>query len=356
MSVRAPLLIAFLGLAVAPPAAAGAQEPPRQTVTAAFSTTEPGAATGARVDIQIRNPQDPNAKPHALQQLVIAYPESSLFDFTVPETCTASDAELQSEGAAACPPGSVVARGRLDTDTGSPGGFPRYVENELTTFNGGDGVLVTLAESKSNPPTRVVGRSRVQGSTLTTDISPVPGAPPPEPFTAYRRLQLAGSPLTKGGKAYLTAPPVCPASGAWAFALTFVYRDGVTQKATARTPCRRAGEPAFPVPAADPPPGNEDNPRFEEPRALAPPRVRVSGVPRRCVRRSFVLRVAVTAEARLRHAVVELDGRRIRLARRAPFRVRVPVRALGRGRHLLDVVARDRAGDLGAAIARFRRC
>jgi hypothetical protein len=250
----------------------------------------------------------------------------------------------------------VVARGRLDTDTGSPGGFPRYVENDLTTFNGGDGELVTLAESKGSPQTRVVGRSRIRGSTLTTDISPVPGNPPPDPFTAYRRLTLAGSPMTKAGSAYLTTPPTCPPSGAWTFTMTLTYRDGVEQTATARTPCRRAGEPAFAAPGPEPPPGNEDDPPFAEPRATRPPRVRVSGVPRRCVRGSFVLRVRATAEARLRHVVVELDGRRIRVARRGTFRVRVRVARLARGRHRLDVTARDRAGDLGAATARFRRC
>ena len=360
MNVRAPRLIALalsFAFAFAAQPVAAAQEPPRQTAAFGFTSTDPGSSTGAQLDVQIRDPQDPNAKPRTLQRIVLAYPQSTLFDFTVPERCDASDADLQSQGAAACPPRSIVARGRLDTDTGSPGGFPRYVENDLTTFNAGDGELVTLAESKGEPRTRMVGRSRVQGSTVSIDFPAVPGNPPPEPFLAYRRFALGGGPIAGGGRAYLTTPPTCPSIGAWTGSMEFVYRDGVTQKATVRTPCRRAGEPAFRAPVASVPPPDDDPP-FEEPRAAEPPQVRVTGAPRggRCVRRSFVLRVAVTSEAPLRHATVELDGKRLRVARRAPFRVRVSVRRLSRGRHLIDVLARDRSGDLGARSVRFRRC
>ena len=349
--MRVAGVVAAALLVVSP--AAAAQEPPRQSASSSFTTIEPGAPTGGRLDVQVRDPADPNAKPRTLSRLVVEYPEGARFDFTVPETCTATDAELMQEGAAACPPGSAVADGTLRTDNGSPG-EGRYTDNTLTTFSAGQGELVTLAESRE-PPTRVVSRSPVQGSKVTLDYPAVPASPPPEPFLAYTRLQLNGFRLVKGDTAFLTTPPSCPAEGAWRGALTFTYRDGVTQRVETRSPCRRSGEPAFAVPAP-PGAGPGDDAPFEELRDAAAPAVRLGALPRRCVRRAFLVRVAARGETALRHVIVQVDGRRVALRRSATFRVRIPAARLQRGRHRIDVLARDRAGDLGGATARFRRC
>ena len=344
-------LALLLALAVVP--AAAAQQ--RQTATAGFTTTEPGAAAGTAIDVQVRG-ADANAKPPTLQRLIIDYPEGTGLDFTVPQTCRASDADLEAQGEQACPPGSVVSRGRLDTDSGSPGGVPRHVENRLTTFNGdGSGELITLAES-DNPQTRVVSRAYVQGRRVVIEFPALPGNPPPDPYLAYRRFALAGTPITKEGRAFVTTPTACPSGGAWVTGLTFVYRDGAEQKLAPRSACRRPGEPAFSGGAGVGGGTLQDDPPFEEPTEAAAPRVTMTGVPRRCVRRSFLVRVRITAQAPLRHAVVEVNGRRVALRRTRSFRVRVPVRRLERGRHLLEVVARDTSGDLGAATRRFRRC
>jgi len=351
MRLAGPIAVALL--VAAPLAAAQQQEQPRQAVSIGFGTTEPGAAAGGHLNVEIRDPADPDAKPPTLAQIVIDYPEGTQFDFSVPEHCGASDAELMRDGAAACPPGSLVARGALQTDNGSPGGFPRYTDNALTTFVSGEGQLVTLAESQ-DPQTRVVSRSRIEGRRATLDYPLVPSPTPPEPYLSYRSVRLESLRVVRDGRAFVTTPTAC-ATGAWRGTMTFTYRDGVIQRVPTSVPCRTVSEPPFA--AAGPGSGDAvDDPPFVEPRDADPPRVRVSGVPRRCVKRSFVVRVRVTAESPLRHAVVEVDGRRVALRRSGTFRVRVPVRRLGRGRHLLEVVARDRAGDLGAATKRFRRC
>lgn len=339
-------------LLLAAPAVHAQQQPQRQIVSSTFTTTEPGAATGGRLDVQIRHPSNPDAKPPALAQIVIDHPEGTRFDLSVPETCTATDAQLVEQGAAACPPGSKVADGALRTDNGSPGGPPRYTDNTLTTFVSGPEELVTVAESKE-PPTRVVSRSPVQGGRVTLSYPPVP-VPGEEPFLAYTRLQLTGLGVVRDGRAYLRTPEACPQSGAWSGTMTFTYRDGVTQRVETRSPCRRGSEPAFSLPPAAG--GIADDPAFDEPRDAAAPTVRLSAPPRRCVRRAFLLRVAVRNESPLRHVVVEVDGRRVALRRASAFRVRVPVAGLRRGRHRIDVLARDRDGDLGGATARFRRC
>jgi hypothetical protein len=353
MRLAAAIVLALLAAAPYAGARQQEQEPPRQAVSIGFGTTEPNAPAAGHLALEVRDPADPEAKPPSLAQVVVEYPEGTRFDFGVPEHCTASDAELMRDGEAACPPGSVVARGALQTDNGSPGGFPRHTDNVLTTFAAGEGQLVTLAESQ-DPETRVVSRPRIEGRRATFTFPAVPTPTPPDPFLAYRSLRLTSLRVVRGDRAFARTPEACP-DGRWRGSMTFTYRDGVTQQVPTSVPCRTPSEPPF---AAGGPGSGEavDDPPFLEPRDADAPEVRLRGVPRRCVRRSFVVRVRIAAETPLRHAVVEVDGRRVALRRSGTFRVRVPVRRLRRGRHLLEVVARDRAGDLGAASRRFRRC
>jgi YVTN family beta-propeller protein len=86
------------------------------------------------------------------------------------------------------------------------------------------------------------------------------------------------------------------------------------------------------------------------------PTVRVSGVPQRCRRRAFRVRVDIADQSSLRHARVSVAGRRLRQTSRRSFRVRVPVRSLRRGGHRLRVRAVDSAGNRTTRTARFSRC
>ena len=87
------------------------------------------------------------------------------------------------------------------------------------------------------------------------------------------------------------------------------------------------------------------------PAARLLPRVRIAGVPRRCVRRQFTARIVVTAEG-LRRLTVRLDGRRVRSGRR----VRVRVGRLRPGRHHLRATVVDGAGVVATARVGFSRC
>jgi DNA-binding beta-propeller fold protein YncE len=95
-----------------------------------------------------------------------------------------------------------------------------------------------------------------------------------------------------------------------------------------------------------PPPGVRDRVR---------PHVSVRGMPRRCRRSAFTVRVRIREQA-LRAADVRLDSRRLRRTRRKSFRVRVPVRGLRPGTHRLRVRAIDAAGNRTIRTLRFRRC
>jgi hypothetical protein len=316
-----------LGLLAAAPLSAGSQEPAptRAEATLTFSETRPGMPTTSTIDIRWRDPHNPAAKPPSVARMVFRFAPGTRFDTTVPLHCKASNAELMARGKEACPAGSRIAAGELLTDNGSPVGVPpRETLNEYTSFSNGD-ELIGLAESAS-PPTRVVGRSRLEDGVITGEVPFVPGGPPDNAL-AFKRLRLSGLPIPGRSGAYLTTPPECPPDGQWRNVLEFTYRDGVTERIVSPTPCTPAAAPAA---------------------TAAPAPLRLHRVPRRrCVRRSFVVRVVGGASA----VTLRLDGRRLRRALRTPARVRVRVARLRPGRHVLTV----RAGDESHRRA-FRVC
>lgn len=208
----------------------------RQRVKLELTTVRPGVPTGSKLAIKWRNPDDPEAKPPAVQRIRIRYARGTRVDQSVPARCTATDAELMAFGKSACPDGSQVAFGSVRTDTGSPGVLPRFVDNELTNFNGADGELIGLAESE-DPETRVVSRPKLGRRTITIDVPAIPGGPP-DFVTAFERLRLKGAELTSGDRAFMTTPQRCRPSGRWTARFKFLYRDGLTQRETVTTPCR----------------------------------------------------------------------------------------------------------------------
>jgi hypothetical protein len=323
MRVRAVVILGLFLLGIAP-LGAGSQEraPTRTVATLTFSETRPGVPTNSTIDITWRNPADPAAKPPSVAKMVFRYARGARFDITVPVHCKASNAELMARGKEACPAASRIAAGELVTDNGSPAGVPpRETRNEYTSFSNGT-ELIGLAES-AQPPTRVVGRSKLEDGVITGEVPFVPGGPPDNAL-AFKRLRISGVPIPGRPGAYLTTPPECPAEGHWLNVLEFTYRDGVTERIESPTPC--------------------------EPGAAAPDHapLRLRGVPRKhCASRPFVVRVTGGATA----VALRLDGRPLRRALRTPARVRIRVARLRPGRHVLLV----RAGAERRRVA-FRVC
>jgi hypothetical protein len=333
---RIGLLLALVALASVA-AVARAQTGDRQTASTLFDEPRPGHSTGLRLAIDYVDPSAPDGKPPAVQKVVTRLAAGTRVDTSVPEACTASDAALMAEGAAACPPGSRVGGGEIALDTGVPGPG-RISENDATLLNNGT-ELVFLLESKRDPPSRTVSRATVEGTTITSEVPPVPGGPP-DGFLAIKRVRLAVQARSvgqgPGRRDYVTTPRECPASGAWTNTATFTYRDGVSQTVSTRSACRR------PAPRAD----------------HKPPRIRIAGVPlRRCARRDFRARVRVAERwSGLRRAELFLGARRLLATNSKAFSRRIRVRRLRGGRHRLTVTAIDNIGNRSVRTVRFRRC
>jgi len=124
----------------------------------------------------------------------------------------------------------------------------------------------------------------------------------------------------------------------------------------ARPDTQPPGQPAPERPSAEPPSGQPDADRQVRARDSRAPRIRLLGVPDRCTRRGFTLRVRIVEGSRLRRAGVRLDGRPLRSTRRKRFQVRIGTDALREGRHRIAVDGVDRAGNRGARTVSFRRC
>src|SRR5689334_21655548 len=100
---------AVLGPGVVGPASAGASSTDRQTAAVAFTTAKPGAPSGSRFDATWRDPAQPNnpdAKPPAVQTMIVSFAPGTVIDTSAVTRCSASDAELMLFGATACPSAS----------------------------------------------------------------------------------------------------------------------------------------------------------------------------------------------------------------------------------------------------------
>lgn len=240
------VVVAALVLGVAAAGQAAAEGASRQSLGFTFDADAPGRSTGLQIAIDYVNPAEPNAKPPAVQTVVETLAAGAVIDTSVPARCTASDVELIAMGAAACPADSVVGGGEVDLDTGVAGPL-REVHTTVTQLNNTDELILIFQPAQGAGLVRSVAPPISDGGrVVTAQAPPLPGGPP-DGFTALRRVRLqlhARITLRDGVEhAYVTTPPTCPASGAWANAVSFTYRDGETQRRTSPTPCRASGPP-----------------------------------------------------------------------------------------------------------------
>lgn len=230
---------ALAAIAVIAPSADAAAEPTaRVEYTDAFTTRAPGAPTGRVFYDEFFDAKDPQAKPPAVQHFHLQLPPGARFDTSAVPACGASDAELMAQGAAACAPGSEVGKEVFQFDTGFDGN--RIVTNDITFLNDPGELIILTRERQTG--TRVVVRGKLTAETLDFDLATLPGTPPEG---GADRREDATYPVSIGpsGRAWLTTPPVCPASGRWTFRVDYTFRNGEKVTKTADSPCDRPGAP-----------------------------------------------------------------------------------------------------------------
>jgi len=232
--VAAFAAILVTGIGVGQPAEAAV---PRQVGSFAYTSTQPGAATGDVASFDFQNPEDPSLKPPAVVKMAIRGPDGAVVDTTVPPQCHASDAQLMVEGPAGCPADSKVGSGTVVTDSGGGGPFPRYSTATISDFNNQDEVI-GVAVSNDLPAIKTVDHTKIADHTSTTTFPALTDLPPPDPVIAIKSLHFAFPPYVRAGHAYARTPPTCPAVGYWTFMVTFTYSDGVTESIVSHSPCQ----------------------------------------------------------------------------------------------------------------------
>jgi hypothetical protein len=200
-----------------------------------FTSTQPGASTGIRVDVRLGDPVGSDNKPRQLTAARIQLPTGTVIKTSARPQCTAPDPVLQTAGALGCPADSRVGSGSVTAVTGFGAPVDPLVGDDAV-FNGEDELIEIVTPPGAPAPAAGVDRLTISGSTLTAHPPTVPGGPP-DYTTNIKRIRFVVPAHGSGADAYITTPPRCPRSGHWRTVATFTFAGGMTDRVTADTPC-----------------------------------------------------------------------------------------------------------------------
>jgi hypothetical protein len=226
------LLTAFAGVAPA-------VDSPYQTSSYTLSEKRTARATAEHFKFDYVNPDDPNAKPPAVTEVVTILPPGARYDPTVPGSCTADDEALTTQGAAACPPDSAIGGGVVTVDTGVSGPG-RFVTADVEFFNNAEdpaGEFIYLNTIRGTSA-RTIIRADVTRRRTITKVDMLPGTPPDG--GAIDTVDVEVAKVQRDGRAYITTPRHCPKKKRrWIAKVQFSYGDDNTQTVATPNPCKR---------------------------------------------------------------------------------------------------------------------
>jgi hypothetical protein len=230
-------LATLVALLVTGTAAFAAGDYDRQAAEYTLTEQRPSRGTSEHFVFDYVNPDDPNAKPPAVRRVVTILPRGARYDTSVPDVCTASDAELMAQGGAACPAGSAIGGGVITVDTGAPGDA-RIVTADVEFFNNVDQFI--YVNTVRGTDARTVIRAEVDRDRTITNADMLPGTPPDG--GAIDTVDIHVDNVSYGSRNYITTPPVCRGRRSdphWTARVQFTYADGVSQTVPSHTACKR---------------------------------------------------------------------------------------------------------------------
>lgn len=222
MILAAGIVLAAAGAALASPQFSA-------TFRMTYLSQRPGAPTGQVPLMTWSDPGAPNGVPKVIRRITMKFHPGTRFDTAALARCRASDAEVLSKGASACPAGSRLGTGHTKAAVASGTSFT----TDVTLFNA-RGQIIVLVAADGTPVTEF--RDRVKGRTITIEPVLPPGV-------SLERLKLTIGRHSKGSGAkrrtYMRAPSSCPKSRRWTTVARFTYVDGSTETVRSNTRCRR---------------------------------------------------------------------------------------------------------------------
>ncbi len=232
--MRRALLTAAAAFAIAAPLALAQDDGAYQTSSYTLSAKKPGKSTSERFVFDYVDPANPEGKPPAVRKVTTILPKGGTYDTSVPEACTASDAELMASGGAACPEGSAIGGGVVTVDTGAPGPG-RIVTADVEFFNNTDEFIYVNTVRGSGA--RTIIRAEVTDRLTITPAGMLPGTPPEGGAIDTVDVTVEGVRNDRGN--YITTPPRCPKDRTWTARVRFEYDGGVAQTMPTENRCRK---------------------------------------------------------------------------------------------------------------------
>jgi hypothetical protein len=243
--VRAGLVIQLvLGSMVGMPGSVAASpvSGPHETIDNRLSTSQPDAPSGFTFDGSYHAVGDPRGNPPYMRRMLFYNPAGQRYDTSVPERCSASDVQLETFGAAACPAGSRLGGGT--TTTSFLGRFPGTVTVDL--LNNTDEQII-LARS---PGVSTVARGRISPDGSVEYASPTcfpylrpPGCPIDSVLQLKSSITMPPYTRLSNGvvRSYLTTPATCPVAGYWQGPVRLWWADGSVDTVVTEQACTRPG-------------------------------------------------------------------------------------------------------------------
>lgn len=228
------------------PASAGAQPGfgPREKVNQTLTTKRPGAPTGIDFKASFHAAGKPNGRPPVLRRMVFHPPPRMQYDTSVPEQCSASDAQLQLMGPDACPVDSWLGGGTTDGLILQPVAhgfvFDHYHHHIDVLNNANEQIILVHSEGWT------VARGEIRPDGAIAFNLPTCFPKPPTGCADDYIIQLATSNAIAPYKrridgrtrSYATTPPGCPARGFWKTRVSFKWANGAKDRVVTKQPCR----------------------------------------------------------------------------------------------------------------------
>jgi hypothetical protein len=220
--LAASIVLTTAGLALASPRFSA-------TFELTYLSREPGAPSGQAPLMTWSDPGAAAEVPKTIKRIDLRFHKGTVLDTSALARCRASDEQIKSKGASACPAASKLGSGHT---TGVFSNGDEFV-TDVTLFNG-RGEIIVLVFLQGTLITEF--RDDVRGRTIAIEPVLPPGV-------SLKRLKLRIEPHSTGRGArqrtYMRNPPSCPKSRKWITAAKFTYLDGSSQTLRASSPCRR---------------------------------------------------------------------------------------------------------------------
>ena len=212
---------------------------PRGVVDQGYTTTQANTPAGLTFSATYHAAGDPKGPPPYMRKMIFYPPAGARFDTNVPDQCKASDLELEMQGPAACPPGSLIGEGKVSGIFYMPlthsFEFDRFEHHVDVINNANEQILLIHAEDYAVARGKYLPDGSIEFDSQTCYPEPPTGCL--DDYVLQVHAESLIPVYTNSRGSYLTTPPTCPSTAYWATTIRFWWADGATDSVVSKQPC-----------------------------------------------------------------------------------------------------------------------